>query len=147
MVKKNKKLTIILECDDDGVAGRVFHRNFTLVAIGKTITEVRTEIKTLIADYIKHEGQKNSWKYIKFRNITFESRYDLFVLLKDCNYISKAKLAEKSGVPYHKIVGFAKQTKFSTRTEMEKIYKALVSIGNELVSYKRRLYVPKKKLK
>lgn len=142
-----RKLTIIVECGDDSISARVNHKNFLFIAVDTKISGIRSRIQGCLMDYIKHEGQKNSWKNVKLRNITFEIKYDLYSLFLDSSHISRSKIAEMSKIDIRKINRFAKQKEFATRVEAEKIYKALVKIGYELMSYKDRLYVPKRKLR
>ncbi len=72
------KVNVIIERGNKEFWGRIEGYEFLPVTVGSNVEEVLENLKTLIADYIKHEGKDNkNWKRVEVNKITFDAHYDL----------------------------------------------------------------------
>ena len=122
-----KKLTIIIEQNEDGYWGQVKeHPN--VFTQGTSITELRNNAKEALELYLEGSGEP------LIKNPKFEVVIDLQEFFKINNYINVTKLAERTGMNTSLLRQYSKGIKFPSVEQVKRIEKTIKEIGAELMN-------------
>jgi hypothetical protein len=133
--KKTEKIEIIIEKNDGLLWGRVEEKgNFMPTPYGETAAKVVANLKELIVDYIKHEGNKDTfWSKLDLNNLEFEFKYDLESYFQEHNYLKISSVAEQAGMNPGLVRQYASGVKYPSREQADKIRQAIKKIAKELM--------------
>jgi predicted RNase H-like HicB family nuclease len=122
-----KKLTIIVEQNEDGYWGQIKEYPNVFTG-GVTLTELMSNAREAMDLYF--EGSEEA----PIRNLKFEIVVDLqeFFLIND--FINITKLAERTGMNTSLLRQYAKGLKFPSLEQVARIEKTLKEIGAELLN-------------
>lgn len=134
--KSFEKLEIVIERNDGLLWGRVENRgHFLATTFGKNKTQVIENLKTLIRDYVAHEGKNDpSWNSLDLDNLNVDFKYDLEAYFQEYNYLKISSLAEQAGLNPGLVRQYASGVKHPSAEQANKIRKAIKKIAKELLA-------------
>ena len=122
-----KKLTIIIEQNDDGFWGQIKEYP-AIFTSGENLTELRINAKEALELYLKEiDGEK-------IKNPGFELVVDVQKFFEINDFINVSKLAERSGMNKSLLRQYSKGIKFPSVEQVKRIERTIREIGTELLN-------------
>ena len=122
-----KKLTIIIEQNDDGFWGQIKEYP-SIFTSGDNLTELRTNAKEALELYFDELGEE------QIKNPRFELVVDVQNFFEINDYINVSKLAERSGMNTSLLRQYSKGIKFPSVEQVKRIERTIKEIGTELLN-------------
>lgn len=128
------RLTIIIEQGDGEFWGRLEDQHgFHPSTVADTVSGVIDNLKDLIGDYIRHEGQKSKfWKGLKIEQLTFDLRYDLQAFFQDHDYLKISAIAKRANMNPGLLRQYVAGVKHPSAEQAKRIEDAIHHLAEEL---------------
>lgn len=128
------KLETIIEKGDGELSGWISIPGYTLLTtVGETANEVLTNLRSLLADFIAHEGQESKkWKKVDAAEVEFDIRYDLQAFFEEHSYLNISEVAKRAGMNTSLLRGYASGNKHASPEQTKKIEETLHRLAEEL---------------
>lgn len=126
------KANIIIEKGKGGLWGRIEGSEF-LVSTGRDLAEVTDNLKTLVADYIAHEGKADKrWKKAKADSINFGYVYDTQAFFESFNFLNISAVAKAAGINQSLLRQYAKGIKHPSAERVRLIERAVHDLADQM---------------
>lgn len=126
------KVNIIIEKGKGGLWGRVEGSEF-LVSTGRDPGELTESLKTLIADYIAHEGKTDRrWKSAVIDSINFGYVYDTQAFFESFDFLNISAVAKVAGINQSLLRQYAKGIKHPSAERVRVIEKAVHLLADRM---------------
>ncbi len=122
-----KKLTIIIEQNEDGFWGQIKEYP-DIFTSGDNLTELRTNAIEALEIYLEELGKE------KIRRPKFELVVDVQKFFELNDYINVSKLAERTGMNTSLLRQYSKGIKFPSVEQVRRIERTIKEIGAELLN-------------
>ena len=130
---KMKKIELIIEKNDGLLWGRIEGKGWMPTPYGKTINEIISNLKELVADYVTHEGKNDkSWNKINWNTIEFDLKYDLVAFFETFNYLNLSAISGKIGINRTLLNHYKTGLKHPSADQAKKIEDAIHALSAEL---------------
>lgn len=128
------KLNVIIEKGKKEFWGRIEgDEDFLPVTVGKSIGEVLSNLKDLVADYIAHEGQVDKkCCNADLNQIDFVLHYDLRAFFDEYNFLNVSSIAKKSKINRSLLAQYVKGIKHPSTAQAKKVETAIHDSANEM---------------
>ncbi len=101
--------------------------------MGKTVKEVLANLRSLLADFIIHEGQHSKkWKKVDIATVEFNIKYDLQAFFEEHSYLNISEVAKRAGMNTSLLRGYAPGSKHASAEQTKKIEETLHRLASEL---------------
>src|SRR6185312_6435154 len=129
-----KTLQVIIEKSDDGLYGRIEGRKSYLpVTFGNSKKEVLQNLKELIKDYQKHEGNGDSfWLKLDIEALQFEIAYDLQSFFSEHDFLNASAIARHANMNESLVRQYATGKKFPSVEQAKKLEDTIRQLTKEL---------------
>ena len=127
------KIDVIIEKGKKEFWGRIEGYEFLPVTAGKNINEVLGNLKMLIADYVRHEGQDDKrWKKIDVGKIEFNLHYDLRAFFDEYKVLNVSSVAAKAKINQSLLRQYVTGAKHPSTRQAKKVETAVRQIAEEI---------------
>lgn len=136
MKTKSNQLDVIVEVKGGVLWGIIENKgNFIPTPYGKTVEDLKQNLKQLIKDYQKNEGKKDkSWRKVDTDNMDLVISYDLQAFFKEFSEIKISSLAESANLNPSLLRQYATGIKYPSADQVRKIEFAVQELGKKLKS-------------
>jgi hypothetical protein len=112
--------------------------NFFAVTEGASETEVLNNMRSIIADYLQHEGKTDVfWNgFTAVETIHFELQYDLQVFFELFKVLKITEIAQLAQLSASLVRQYAAGNKFPSAKQVKKIEAAVHELGQRLLNVK-----------
>lgn len=128
-------IPVIIEKGDDGdLWGRIEGKgNFLPTTVGPSVQEVLDNLRSLIADYLKHEGKEDKfWKAQNPDELEFEIFYDLQAFFAEHDEINATAIAKRAGINPALLRQYSSGVKHPSKERAKQIEQAIHQLADEL---------------
>lgn len=126
------KVNIIIEKGKGELWGRIEGSEF-LVSCGKDLAEVTDNMKTLLADYIAHEGTTDKrWKKAVIGSINFGYVYDTQSFFESFDFLNISAIAKAAGINQSLLRQYAKGIKHPSAERIRVIEKTVHNLADQM---------------
>ncbi len=134
MKKTQPKIEVIIEVKDGMLWGIVEGKgDFIPTPYGKTVTDLKQNLKALVLDYQQNEGKKDKfWSKVDANNMDIEISYDLQAFFKEFKEIKISSLAESANLNPSLLRQYATGNKYPSADQVKKIELAVQDLGKKL---------------
>lgn len=128
------KIEVIVEVRDGMLWGIVENKgNFIPTPYGKTVDDLKQNLKQLVKDHQQNEGKKDKfWSKVNADNMDIYLSYDLQAFFKEFNQIKISSLAEFADVNPSLLRQYATGNKYPSADQVKKIESAVQELGKKL---------------
>lgn len=127
------KINIIIEKEKNEFWGRIEGFEFLPVTTGASVSEVTENLKMLIADYIKHEGQNDKrWRQVDVNKIVFDLHYDLRTFFDEYKFLNVSSIADLAGINPSLARQYAKGIKYASTAQAKKVEAVIRDLAKKM---------------
>jgi hypothetical protein len=126
-------LSVRIDWEDHKFGALVKGPGFLLTTQGDSVTSVLENLRSLVTDYLMHEGKNNpEWQGIRVEDITFTCEYDLAAFFEHFKELKISAIAARAGINSNLLQQYVSGNKRASESQAKKIQAAVHILANEL---------------
>jgi hypothetical protein len=126
-------LPVHIDWEEHKFGAQVKGPGFLLTTQGDTVPSVLENLRTLLADYLAHEGKnKPEWQNIHADAIEFACEYDLRAFFEHFKELKISAVAARAGINPNLLQQYVSGNKRASQSQAKKIQGAVHALSNEL---------------
>lgn len=132
-MQKLTTLPVQIDWEEHKFGAQVKAPGFLLTTQGDTVPSVLENLRSLLTDYLVHEGKNNlEWRNIRVEEVSFECEYDLAAFFEHFKELKISAIAARAGINPNLLQQYVSGNKRASESQAKKIQVAVHLLANEL---------------
>lgn len=126
-------LPVWIDWEENKFGAQVKAPGFLLATQADTVPDVLENLRSLITDYLVHEGKNNpEWQSVRAEEIQFECEYDLAAFFEHFKELKISAIAARACINPNLLQQYVSGNKRASESQAKKIQAAVHLLANEL---------------